>query len=811
MASGGADLIEDIHRQQRRRVLKRAAQLTALAVALLLVGLGFKIVADRSARTRTLDTSREQFLGGTIADMRSAMEILERSLASGEEHPDLEANLALVRAHLWAEFGLGEAEARAAVDDTDPSSAAGRLARAILAFTDGDLEAAEAALSEVPAEPEDWMVQGERAWLVASIAAARHPAPAETMQEALAALGAHLAREPNSIPHRRLEALLLLLSNDSDGALEKLERARDLSRTHVGLAADEALYNAYLHQELAGVASVADQLLEGSGDRLSPRDRAHVVLARAVVHVRSGESQEGLGRLDEAWEGLGPWNRMARELAIQTALEAGDTTRAPHWLPDSGLPDTDQQVYLAWATLLQGRVMQALEQLAALPQEHPWVGFLQALALVEQRRWEEARPWLDRTERLLPGRPDVEVARARVELHLGDPEVALRKLRALAEEEPYAPRAWTGLGEACLAQAEPDLKAAKRALERAIEREPIPAEAMLQLATLWDRRRKTDAEAERKALDLMQRAAEANPHLPRYREELGLYLSELGYDARAMVVLREVSEGEGITWRPPLTLARLKILSGTTDDEVDTLLDRAEKLGAPRRELVRERARLGLARGTKESLAQAQTALAGLLEEDPADVESRVLYATTYLEQFDRKTAEQVVRRGFAATPDDRHGRLWLAWARIEARAGKYKNAAPRARSAWNRMLEENRPARELLEAADLASRAWIRQKKDRVALGIVEQLTSRLAFHSDAWTIRARTELAAGEAAAARESADRAIELDERNPRAHEIRGHALLRFGYRDKAKEAYQTALDLAKGTPLEDGYRSNLRNL
>ena len=50
VATGGGDLIEDIHRQQRRRVLKRAAQLTALAIALLLVGVAIKIIMDRRAR-----------------------------------------------------------------------------------------------------------------------------------------------------------------------------------------------------------------------------------------------------------------------------------------------------------------------------------------------------------------------------------------------------------------------------------------------------------------------------------------------------------------------------------------------------------------------------------------------------------------------------------------------------------------------------------------------------------------------------------------------------------------------------------------
>ena len=127
------------------------------------------------------------------------------------------------------------------------------------------------------------------------------------------------------------------------------------------------------------------------------------------------------------------------------------------------------------------------------------------------------------------------------------------------------------------------------------------------------------------------------------------------------------------------------------------------------------------------------------------------------------------------------------------------------------RILDEARPASELLVAADLATKLWVRQENERIAIAIAEQLTTRLPYHAEAWTIRARTELATGEAASARSSSERAIELDPDNPRAHEIRGHCLLRFGQKDKARAAYERAVELVAGTRAEKDYRENLRRL
>lgn len=821
LATGSGDLIEDIHRQQRRRTLKRAAQLVALAIALLLIGVAIKIFLDRQSKADALEEGYTHFAKGTPVELDKSLGLLQESIdgVAAEDPPTLVAR-ALVRAHRRAELGEGVEEARQAVDAVPGSPPGLALARGLLEFADGELEAAAESLAadraadgELPPGP---FVLDERAWLHGMLAVARTPDDAEALAAAVSELQARLAEQPEQVSLRRVLALAHLVAGQTEPALAELQTAREQGRTLMGLAADEALYNAYLRQELSGVASVADQLLEGAGVSMSPHDRAHAQLARAVVHVHSGEVEDGLRMLDRAWEGLPAWDRLSRRLAIQSALEAGDATRIDAWVEATPLPAAEGDIYRAWAVLVKGDVMDALRRLAELPQADPWVGYLQALALVEQGRFAEAAAWIDRTEKLLPGRLEIEVARARVELRQGDKKVALRKLEALAQEEARAPRAWTGLGEAYLLQDDPkpagaEARAeARKALRRAVEREPFPAEAYLLLARMWDDRRGKDAKAELEGLSLYEKAAEANPHLPRYREALALYLSEIGFSARAREKLEAVEDEPGVGWAPLVALVRIRIEARDAAD-VEPLLAKALERGAPPDEVARLRARIDVDSDAKPRVAAAQAALATLLAQNPKDVEARVLYARTFLAQFDRKAAESAIRKGLAAVDDRQQGRLLWAWAELESRAGKRRLAAPRARRAWLAMEAENRPPTELLDVADLAMTLWLRLNKERTALVIAGQLTDRLGYHARAWTLRAGTELGAGEAAAARESAQRAIELDDEDPRAHEILGHALLRYGLKDRARKEYERAIELAKGTRFESEYRQNLRRL
>lgn len=836
LATGSGDLIEDIHRQQRRRTLKRAAQLSALAIALLLIGVAIRIYLAHRSQAQALETAHEHYVKGTAIELDKANEVLEESIDGiAAEDPTALVARALVHAHRVAELGQADAAAREAdearaqqalaeVPEGLPGAA---LARGLLEFAGGELEAAAASLqSDRDAEGEQEpgpFVLAERAWLGGMLAVARTPDDADALAAVASELEARLALVPEQVSLRRVLALVHLVAGQTEAALAELQVAREHGRTHWTLAADEALYNAYLRQELSGVASVADQMLGREDVIMSPRDRAHAQLARAVVHVQSGEVADGLEMLDRAWEGLPPWDRLSRRLAIQSALEAGDASRIAAWVEATPLPAAEGDIYRAWAILVEGDVMEALRRLAALPQADPWVGYLQALALVEQGRFAEAAAWIDRTEKLLPGRLEIEVARARVELRQGDKKVALRKLEALAQEEARAPRAWTGLGEAHLLQDEPKPAEARKALRRAVEREPHPAEALLLLARMWDDRRGKDPKAELEGLSLYEQAAAANAKLPRYREALALHLAEIGFSRRARPQLEAVLDEPGVGWAPVLALVRIRVEAGEPTCvgaacksakkafDPEPLLAEALERGAPPDEVTRLRARMDLDSEDKARVAKAQAALATHLAASPKDVEARVLYAKTFLLQFDRKAAESAIRKGLAVVDDRSQGRLLWAWAELESRAGKRRLAAPRARRAWLAMAAENRPPTELLDVADLAMRLWLRLNKERTALSIAAQLTDRLGYHARAWTLRAATELGAGEAAAARESAQRAIERDDEDPRAHEILGHAYLRFGQKDRARKEYERALALVEGTRLEAEYRQNLRRL
>jgi len=818
------ELLDGIQRHHRRRLLRRLAKAVVLVALVALVVVAVQVLAERQATDEALAQAQQQLLLGTAGDAQVAMQTLQARLVDAPEDPRMTNMLALIRGHVWLEFGEQEQEARFALAGVTAEQPAHAVASAMLVFCDGRVGDAATALASVPTDAEPW-VKREALWLrgLVAVAAASSvpsgdtsdasaqveaaPEPSAELASALDDVANWVSEHDSDIALRRMLAHLQLHAGATDDALATLADVRAASEQHMGLAADDALYNAVLRTKLAGVASVADQLLEPGVVGLSPADRAHAVLARAVVHAQSGERELALKRLDEAWEELEPWNTLDRRLAMETALEAGDATRVGRWAVASGLPPDEIEIYEAWGVLLRGDVMEALRLLAALDQERPRVSYLQALALVEQGRWPEAEAWIQRTEAVLPGRVEIEVARARVELRTGNPETALSKLRALAEFEPYAPRAWTGLGEAHLLQVAPDYPSAKRALQRAVDREPVPAEATLLLARVAG-----SLGEPVEALALYERAATINPRLPKYGEALALHLAKLGLLRRAQAALRNELDRPGVGAAVPVALVSVLLRSAEPSvAELDSLLDKAQERGAEESELVLRRARVLLLRGAQADVAAAVALTRGHIATAPTDVPARALLVRALLAARDPKAAEAALRRGLQACPDGTKGRLIFEWALMDSRAGRRRVAAPRSRRAWVDMLSEERSAWELLDAAELSIRLWLRSRKERVALTIAGQLTDKLGYHSAAWTLRARTELSAGDTKDARGSAQKAVALDGNNPEAHEAEGNVLLRLGQRDAARKAYDRAIALAAGTPAEAGFRANLSRL
>jgi tetratricopeptide (TPR) repeat protein len=808
------DLIGDIHAQQRRKLFRRVALIVALFIALLLVAIALKLLADRRERAECLTEAGAGFALGTAEDLVAVTAGLDACLAEHSGDPELLGALALTRAQLAAEFGdqVEEAEAAVAALPEDPKHAThdGELARVMLALDRGDLAEARERLTAVEGMDESRSIApNHEVWVGGMLAIAD---PEADLDAAIDRVSTTVQSDP-SISIQRLLVVLHMHAGDSSTALEELARAREQSRAHYGLAADEALYNALLRQKLPGVADVADQLLGGSF-ALSERDRAHALLARGVVHVQNGEIDKGMEAVDQAWAALPGWDKLSRALALEMAMEAGDGKRARKWIDEAGLRAPESDIYEAWVELVEGEVMTALADLAKLPQEHPRVALLQGLALVEQGRFSEADAWLARADKLLPGRIDVEVARARVEAQTGDPEVARRKLESLAEEEPFAPRAWTGLGEANLAVAakapkdKPDetaLKDARRAFKLAIQRERLPAEAHLQVALLADRKRSEKPEVVAEVLEQLAKAVETNDHLPRYAEAQALYMAEVG-DKAAYDKLSKIVDRPGIDYRAPLALAKLVVdrvefgEAETLDPKFEDWIAQAEKLAASPRDLELLRARALLLTDKPEDTKAAETKLLALITQNEADIDARVYYIRTL--DYDRDKALAEVRRGIQVVPEPQNGLFYCEWSSIMSRGAKRRPAAVHAQTCWERLRSDpNTPAPQLLRAGEQAVRMIQRDKRPKPAMSLGKQLTDSLPKSAAAWRIRADAELAASKAAEAKASVEKALELDPDDALAHVLSGDLWMRFGRKDRAKESYETAREKAKGTPLE----------
>jgi tetratricopeptide (TPR) repeat protein len=823
------DLIGDIHAQQRRKLFRRVALAVLLFVVLLLIGIAVKFYADRRHRDACLAEASLGFALGTSSELLTVATKLEACIVEHPKDELLPGALALTRAQLLAEFGESEDTAHSAVAGLDELPAAthdGELARVILALEDGELGAARERLGTIATlDDARSIAPNHEVWVSGMLAIAD---PEADLKDAIKVVTATLS-DDNTISIRRLLATLHMHADNAPAALDQLEDARSRSQTHLGLAADEALYNALLRQKLAGVADVADQLL-GTDFDLAPRDRAHALLARGVVRVQSGEIEEGMKLVDQAWAALPGWDKLSRTLALEMAMEAGDGTRARTWIDEAGLRAPESEIYEAWAKLVEGDVMGALEDLAKLPQEHPRVALLQGLALVEQNRFAEAAPWLERADKLIPGRTDVEVARARVEVHTGDPEAARRKLEALAEEEPFAPRAWTGLGEANLAVATRDLapgkapdvealREARRAFKKAVERERLPAEAYLHLAELTDEKRREDPKLVSEVLELFGKAVAANPKLPRYAEREALYLAKLGFRRQALEKLEAVLSRPGTGPEVPMALAEISLIQVEFNEReqlpeaFDGWIEEAKKRGAIGPELGREldllEARALLERGkATEVLAK----LEPMLTVAETDLALRVYVIRAYMELRDRDTALDIVKRGLAVLPEEYKGRMYFEWANIMSRGGKRKAAANYSNIGWHKLvLQPDVTISELLVLGDEAIRLLNRDKQPKPAGNIGRELTEQAPFLSDAWVIRADAEIRTNRGSDAKASAEKAVELDEQNARAHNILGEVCLRFGNKDCAKESFQKALELGKGTPQEKDYAKNLAGI
>ncbi|MBL4685821.1 MAG: hypothetical protein JKY37_14595, partial [Nannocystaceae bacterium] len=279
----GGHLLKDIDRYHRRRVARRLVQVAAVVSVVLLAAWVALTLGERRTRSETVVAAQGHMAMGTSTALDVAVEQLKAGLVKLPDDPQLTGLLALVRGHAWLEFDAAPQETRTAlmaISDDDPVQP---VAAAMLAFADSAFAEGIAALDRLPAVDEmSPMLRREAVWLRGHLEVT---VAGGGLASARAAVDTWVTQHPDDIAMRRLQAHMQLHAGAAEEALATLAALRNDAPGHMGLAADDALYHAVLRTKLAGVASVADQLFESDAPGLSRADRAHAVLARAVVHA----------------------------------------------------------------------------------------------------------------------------------------------------------------------------------------------------------------------------------------------------------------------------------------------------------------------------------------------------------------------------------------------------------------------------------------------------------------------------------------------------------------------------------------------
>jgi predicted Zn-dependent protease len=175
--------------------------------------------------------------------------------------------------------------------------------------------------------------------------------------------------------------------------------------------------------------------------------------------------------------------------------------------------------------------------------------------------------------------------------------------------------------------------------------------------------------------------------------------------------------------------------------------------------------------------------------------------------QREDEAAENLVRAGIYLAGPGSSGRLFLAWAQLELRQRNRKQAALHARAALRRMLEENRPSAELLDAASMAVNLFLKTEQLTLAGWVSHDLIKRLPDSDHAWRLEARAQLESGELPKARRAVARALELGPKDPENYELRAQIALRSGDRKTAAAALTEATALAR----DDAERARLTDL
>ncbi len=818
-------LVDEIHREReqavveqrqgrRRTVRNRVLLVVALVVAALFVGYFGKRFFDTRRVERGLEAATPEIERSSAATLETALSVLESNLDIDPSHGPTLGRIAVVRTHQYVRGLVSREVVIAAVERAkDAGRPEGLLCEGMLAALAGDFDQARRA-HEASEDSEDPIVAADAAWLQ-GVAALGHPYDVALETEAVKKLESALEVTPAWVPNLRVLASLHARRGTLDDALELTARARALAPGDVGLSIDEALFSALKAEELDGVLAVTEQLSDN--DDVAGSDRSRLWVAEGLALLHQGELESGLQALESAWGAMQAWDNDGRMHVIEGLLAYGRLGRVESLRKELYLGSQADALFDAWFDLARGESQAALKRLEQLPQEMPRVAHLQALALTEEYRYEEALRWVEFARKRLPGRPDLEVAAARVATAMGnDAAAALEQLELLGKEHPWTYRVWTGLAQARLAVPEPDEAQTERALEalnRALEREFAPAEAAYLLAQHHAPRSFDDPAASGIALANFRRAAQTAPRSGLHRAAYGAYLGRLARAREAKAVLLELVDDERLGPEPLIELARVvttdaKLRGTPVDEDVAGWLTTATQRGGDPWRIELEWARFELARRNPRALDRGRVRVEKVLEHDPRNVDARALHGTILLALGESRAAKATLREGIRRTLRVVDGRLYVVLARTELAAGQKRRAASIAYKGWRKMVREPLPVGALLETAPFVAGLWTDLGQPKAAGTVGRGLTFRAPVSPRAWVLRGEIQLADDDAEAACSSADKAIELDARLPSGWGLRAECSMAQRKYDDAVSAWERAVELAEGTVAQAGFRTRL---
>jgi len=825
--SASTSLIEQIRIEnqraaaERRALARRRRRRTIIAGVAVAAGLVVLAVVVRRSAVRNrienrLDVAQAALAADRPAELQRAAEVLASNLADAPSHDGSLGLLALVRVHQFSEGWATQAEAEAAIEDAAAAnSPEASLARGMLAALQGDFDEARRSYEAHGASigTTEAAMRNDTAWL-RGIASLGRPYDKDVLEGAAAAVGVALNEDPEWTPNRRVAIALAFRTGHIEEALKLVGAGREIDPAHLGLAADEVLLHGILGKELEGVKRAGEALLERP--ELSIHERTYVHLALAYARFRDGAYDDADQHLEAAWSDLPVWDNHARDIAIDVALTHGRLELVDAWLKDLKLDAESDTIYDAWRSLAQGDTRTALKSLAGATQELPRVAHLQALALVDQQRWEEAESWLRYAAPTLGHRLDLKVARAQVALQRGDATQAREELEALAEMDPHAPRIWNALAQA--RQTDEDSAEFEDAVAEAIEREPLPAEAYWLKGRRLTLRSSEDPTQVEEALRAYEKAVEANGYEPRYRAALGLQLAFMGFLPRAKEELGKaldpeagINDGEALLGLAKILIVEALDARSPVAPEVPSLLARAAASQVDPWWVEIEWSRYELAQATQQSIASARLRTSGVLQQMAKNIEAREIQGDAMLAQGDFDAARDTLNEGIRKTLRKVDGPLYLGLARVELAAGNKRNAASQAFKGWRKLFNEPGRPEVLLRSAPFVARLWSELDNPRGARTVARELTMLVPYHVDAWILRAETEFADNQDEKGCEAALKAVELAPEHPAAVGLEGDCRVKQRNFNAARELYAKAADLAQGTPLERDLQKKRRRL